>query len=340
MKVCIYGAGAIGGFIGARLATAGHCSVSAVARGATLKSLQDRGWRLQEGGRLVTASATVAQDPRELGPQDIVVIAVKGPALQEVAHHIGALLKPETIVIPAVNGVPWWFSQVVEGLGRAPLESVDPGGRIAEAIPLAHVIGCVVHASASTAEPGLVQHKMGQGLIIGEPSGGESERVRRVSALLTGAGFDVTVSVDIRQPLWYKLWGNLTMNPVSALTGASVSAILDDPDLRAFCSAAMLEAAAVGAGIGCAIDQTPDDRHVVTMKLGDFKPSMLQDVEAGRPIELDQIVGAVREIARRRGLATPYIDALLGLTRLFAQVRGLYPEKRQGNSARSSSLGL
>ncbi len=325
MRICIYGAGAIGGFIGTRLAAAGQHEVSAVARGPTLKALQLCGWRLQEAGRLVRAAATATADPAELGPQDIVVIAVKGPALQQVARDLGPLLRPDTIVIPAINGVPWWFSQVTDDLGAAPLESVDPGGSIARAIPLPHVLGCVVHASASTPEPGLVEHKMGQRLVLGEPAGGESERGQRVAALLSQAGFDVTISPDIRQPLWYKLWGNLTMNPLAALTGATASAILDDPQVRAFCSAAMLEAAAVGDRIGCAIEQSPADRHAVTRKLGDFKPSMLQDVEAGRPIELDQIVGAVREIAQRCGIATPAIDAIFGLTRLFAQGRGLYP---------------
>ncbi len=326
MKVCIYGAGAIGGLIGTRLAVAGQCQVSAIARGANLSALQHRGWRLRHGDELLHAPANAAQDPRDLGPQDVVVIAVKGPALPEVARQIGPLLKPDTVVVPAINGVPWWFSQQVDGLGAAPLQSVDPGGTIAAAIPLSHVLGCVVHASASTPEPGLVDHKIGKGLIIGEPAGGESPRGRRIAALLEAAGFDVTLSDDIRQPLWYKLWGNLTINPISALTGASVSAILADRQLRDFCSAAMLEAAALGARMGCAIDQSPEDRHVVTSKLGNFKPSMLQDVEAGRSIELDQIVTAVHEMAQRLQIPTPNIDAILGLTRVFARVRGLYPQ--------------
>jgi 2-dehydropantoate 2-reductase len=183
----------------------------------------------------------------------------------------------------------------------------------------------VVHASASVAEPGLVEHQMGQGLIVGEPRGGESARTRALGELLTRAGFDTTVSTDIRRDIWYKLWGNMTMNPVAALTGATVDQVLADPLVREFCSVAMREAAAVGAKIGCAIEQSPDDRHVVTRRLGRFKPSMLQDVEAGRTLELDAIVAVVREIAQRVDLATPNIDALLGLTRLFGRVRGLVP---------------
>jgi 2-dehydropantoate 2-reductase len=190
---------------------------------------------------------------------------------------------------------------------------------------MAQVIGCVVHASTFTSEPGLVEHKMGQGLIVGEPGGGESARVRELGSLLAQAGFEVTVSPDVRKDIWYKLWGNMTMNPVSAITGAPVDRVMADPLVLAFVSAAMREAAAVGAQIGCAIEQTPEDRHVITRKLGSFKPSMLQDVEAGRALELDAIVTVVCEIAQRVGVATPNIDSLLGLTRLFARTRGLYP---------------
>jgi 2-dehydropantoate 2-reductase len=187
------------------------------------------------------------------------------------------------------------------------------------------VIGCVVHAASNVPEPGLVQHRMGQGLIVGEPAGGPSERVQRVAALLARAGFEVTPSTDVRRDVWYKLWGNLTMNPVSAITGATMDCLLADPLVRDFCSAAMREAAAVGARIGCAIEQSPEERHAVTAKLGAVKTSMLQDVEAGRAIELDAIVGAVREIGQRVGVATPGIDVLFGLARLFARGRGLYP---------------
>jgi 2-dehydropantoate 2-reductase len=182
-----------------------------------------------------------------------------------------------------------------------------------------------VHASTFTSEPGLVQHKLGQTLIIGEPAGGISERVQQLAALLARGGFDVSPSADVRYEAWYKLWGNMTMNPVSALTGATIDQALADPLVRAFCSAAMQEAAAVGAGIGCAIAQSAEDRHAITARLGAFKTSMLQDVEAGRAIELDALVAAVQEIGIRLGLATPNVDALLGLTRLFGRVRGIYP---------------
>ena len=326
MKVCIVGAGAIGGFIGTRLALAGQAHVSAIARGATLAALREHGWRLQDESCLRTVPARASDSAGDLGVQDLVVIAVKGQALAAVAPSIGPLLGERTIVLPAMNGVPWWFGEGVAALGPEPLQSVDPGGLIARAIPLPHVIGCVVHASASTPEPGLVQHRVGRGLIVGEPAGGRSERAQRVTDLLTHAGFDATHSADVRYDIWYKLWGNLTMNPVSAITGATIDRVLADPLVREFCSAAMREAADIGALLGCTISQSPDDRHAVTAKLGAFKTSMLQDVEAGRSIELDPLVAAVQELGRRLGLPTPNINALLGLTRLFARVRGLYPE--------------
>lgn len=325
MKVCIVGAGAIGGFIGCRLAAAGRAEVSALARGDTLVALQQQGWRLQLGDTRVQVPARAAATAAELGVQDLVVIAVKGPALPSLAPTLAPLIGAHTVLLPAMNGVPWWFAQGVPGLGDAPLHSVDPGGVIAAALPAPQVIGCVVHASTAMPEPGLVQHQRGHGLIVGEPAGGRSERAQAVAELLGHAGFEVTLSERVRYELWYKLWGNLTMNPVSALTGATIDRILADPDVRDFCSAAMCEAAAIGQRIGCAIEQTPEDRHAVTARLGAFRTSMLQDVDAGRVIELDSIVAAVQELGRRTGVATPNISALLGLTRLFAQVRGLYP---------------
>ena len=325
MKVCIVGVGAIGGFIGTRLALGGQCQVSALARGATLAALQAHGLRLQQDGALLQAPVLASDNPTRLGVQDLVVIAVKAPALPAVAARINPLLGPHTLVLPAMNGVPWWFGAGAVAIGDAPLQSVDPGGHIAAAIPLGQVIGCVVHASTFTPEPGLVVHKMGQGLIVGEPLGGRSDRVDQLQGVLLQAGFEATASTDVRRDIWFKLWGNMTMNPITAITGATVDRVLDDPLTRAFCTSAMAEAAAVGARIGCAIDQSPADRHAITRRLGAFKTSMLQDVEAGRPIELDALVGAVREIAQRVGLATPCIDALLGLTRLHGQVRGLYP---------------
>ncbi|WP_295855279.1 2-dehydropantoate 2-reductase [uncultured Xylophilus sp.] len=324
-RICIVGAGAIGGFIGARLAAVRSVPVAAIARGATLQALRDHGWRLQQDGALLQAPAIATDRAEDLGPQDLVVIAVKGPALASVAASIAPLIGPDTVLLPAMNGVPWWFGQGVPALGDTPLQSVDPDGRIARALPQAQVLGCVVHASTAAQEPGLVVHHMGRGLIVGEPAGGDSPRVQAVVRLLAEAGFDTTVSADIRYDIWYKLWGNMTANPVSAITGATMDRLLDDPLVRDLCSAAMREAAAIGARIGCPIAQTPEDRHAITRRLGAFRTSMLQDADAGRPLEIDSLIGAVHEMGRRLGEPTPSIDAILGLARLFGRVRGLYP---------------
>jgi 2-dehydropantoate 2-reductase len=220
--------------------------------------------------------------------------------------------------------VPWWF---FDGLGGPcdglQLQAADPGGVVAALIPGDRVIGCVVHASCAVPEPGLVRHVMGMGLIIGDPAGGVPAPVAALGQLLQRAGFNVTVSERIQKDIWYKLWGNMTMNPVSALTGATADRILDDELVRGFITAVMQEAGTIGERIGCPVEQTPAERHAVTRKLGAFKTSMLQDAEAGRPLELDALVGAVREIGQHLQLPTPHTDALLGLTRLMAQTRGL-----------------
>jgi 2-dehydropantoate 2-reductase len=324
MKVCIYGAGAIGGWIGVRLAQAG-CDVSVVARGATLEALNRNGLRLNVGGETLAATVRASASPADLGPQDLVVVAVKAPAMADVAAAIRPLLKADTIVLTAMNGVPWWF---FEGFGGAfegtRLKSVDPQGGIAEAIPARHIIGCVVHASCALREPGFVQHHFGNKLILGEPAGGRTERLDALAALLREAGHEVEVSDQIQKDAWYKLWGNMTVNPVSAMTGATTDLILNDDLVRGFVSAVMLEAREIGARIGIPIAQLPDDRHQVTRKLGAFKTSMLQDVEAGKPVEIDALVTVVKEIGALTGVETPFTDALLGLSRLHARVHGLY----------------
>jgi 2-dehydropantoate 2-reductase len=338
-RVCLYGAGAIGGWLGARLAQSGPCQLSAVARGATLQALQTQGLRLQSGQAAAPNQATDASSPatiqvpvhasdrpQALGVQDLVVIAVKAPALQTVARHIAPLLGPDTTVLTAMNGVPWWFFQGFAGpFENTALASVDPGGHLAAAMASAHVVGCVVHASCSLAAPGHVLHHFGEGLILGEPRGQPGPRVQALAARCQQAGFAASVSTQIQRDIWYKLWGNMTVNPVSALTGASTDRILDDPLVREFMSRVMLEAREIGARIGLPIAQEPEDRHAVTRKLGAFKTSMLQDLEAQRPVELDALVSVVRELGQRTGVATPHTDALLGLARLQAQVRGLYP---------------
>ena len=324
-NTCIYGAGAIGGWIGAGLARAG-CKLSLVARGQTLAAIQAQGLRLQSGQDTTAFAVTASADPADLGVQDLVVVAVKAPSLLEVARHVAPLIGPDTVVLTAMNGVPWWFFQNFGGAySGTQLKAVDVTGEIQALIPAAQVIGCVVHASCSVAAPGLVQHHFGNGLIIGEPSGEATARVLALADLLTKAGFSTTLSAQIQKDTWYKLWGNMTVNPISAMTGATTDLIMGDDLVRNFVSAVMLEAKEIGARIGLPIDQQPADRHAVTMKLGAFKTSMLQDVEAGRAVELDALVTVVKELGGLTGVATPFTDALLGLSRLHARVHGLYP---------------
>jgi 2-dehydropantoate 2-reductase len=327
MKIAVVGLGAVGGLIAARLAAAGQ-QVSALARGATLAAVRAHGLRATLGGETTVARIAVSDDAAALGAQDLVIVALKGPALAAAAASLAPLLGPQTIVMPAMNGVPWWFLQAAPAdaaLGDWRLASIDPDGRIAAALPLDRVLGCVVHLTCSSPEPGLIRHGFGDRLIVGEPGGGVSARVDAVCGALTGAGFQAEASAEIRREIWYKLWGNMTMNPVSALTSAESHHIIDDPLVLAFMLRTMEEASLIGARIGCAIDQSGDARMAVARQLGAFKTSMLQDSLAGRPLELDSLVGAVHEIGARLGVAMPNIGALLGLTRLMARERGLYP---------------
>ncbi|MEO6031440.1 MAG: 2-dehydropantoate 2-reductase [Burkholderiaceae bacterium] len=329
MKIAVVGLGAVGGLLAVRLANSGH-EVSALARGATLAAVREHGVRLHAGDREFSARVQASDDAAALGPQDLVVIALKGPALVDAAASLQPLLGAQTMVMPAMNGVPWWFLQPASvatdaGLADQTLPSVDPGGKIATALPLACVLGCVVHLTCSSPEPGVVRHGFGDRLIVGEPAGGASSRVAAVCAALAQAGFKAEASADIRSDIWYKLWGNMTVNPVSALTGAPTDRILDDPLLNEFILHTMAEAAAIGARIGCPISQSGEDRMVVTRQLGSFRTSMLQDASAGRALEIDALVGVVHEIGARLHVATPHIGALLGLTRLMARERGLYP---------------
>ncbi|WP_327010953.1 2-dehydropantoate 2-reductase [Dactylosporangium sp. NBC_01737] len=316
MKVCVVGAGAVGGVLGVRLAAAG-LPVSVLARGATLAAIRSAGWRLRTSLGDATVHVTASDDPAGLGPQDLVLLTVKAHALPGLAPSLTPLLGPGTVVVAALNGVPWWF------LHPRRLHSVDPTGSIAASVPVSSLLGCVVHLSASVATPGVVALHAENELILGAAPGGPDSGP--AAGVLRGAGFSVRESADVRADIWYKLWGNMTVNPISALTGATADKILDDDLVNGFAHAVMREAAEIGARIGCPVGQSPADRNAVTRKLGAFKTSMLQDAEAGRPIELDAMLTVVREIAATVGTPTPSLDALLGLTRLAARERGLYP---------------
>jgi 2-dehydropantoate 2-reductase len=316
MNICVVGAGAIGGWIAAKLAIAGQ-PVNILARGDTLRLVRAEGLRLEEKGEEFVAAVTALESSGDVGGQDVVIIAVKAPALPALASELRPLIGPETIIVPMLNGVPWWF---VEGEA---LRSVDPDGAIAAALPFNRIIGCVVHASCSRSAPNRIRVKHADKLIIGEPDGESSERLARLFALLDEAGLRPDLTHNIRRAIWYKLWGTATMNPLSALTRGTADAIMADAECRAWILEGKAELAGVGAAIGCPISESGEDRMEVTARLGAFKTSMLQDVEALRPIELEALLGAPREIARRRGVPTPALDRLYGVTKLMAQSLGL-----------------
>ena len=316
LKVGIVGLGAIGGWMAAHLQRTEGVRVSALARGDTLAAVRAHGLRLDIAGETWCAPLHASDDPAALGEQDLVILAVKGPAVAGVAAQVAALCGPQTRVLTALNGLPWWFTAGLPVPGLQ-LASVDPGGRIAALLPPVRIIGCVVHASCALREPGWVRHVMGHGLLLGEAAGGDSASLQETAALLAGAGFAARAVDSIQREVFYKLWGNMTTNPVSALTRATTDRILADELVCEFTTAIMREAAVIGDRVGCPITQTPQDRHVITRSLGAFKTSMLQDIEAGRPIETDALLAAPRELAQQVGVATPMLDALLGLTRLM-----------------------
>ena len=306
MRVAVVGAGAIGGWVAARLALSGN-EVMALASRGPLDTLE-----------VIEAGETHAAQFSRFGEAaDLVVIAVKAPALPEIVDTLKPLIGAGTIIVPMLNGVPWWF---LEG---EPLQSIDPGGSIAAALPFDQIVGCVVHASCSRPAPGRVVVKHADKLIIGEPGGENSERLARLHALLERGGLKPDPTGNVRRAIWYKLWGNATINPLSALTRATCDLILADPECRAWMLEGMSELAKVGAAIGCPITESGEDRMAVTARLGAFKTSMLQDVEAGRPIELEALLGAPREIARRHGITTPALDRLYRVTKLMAEGLGL-----------------
>jgi 2-dehydropantoate 2-reductase len=315
MNICVVGAGAIGGWIAARLALAGH-DVSVVSRGETLRTIETEGLLITDAGDTRCVAVAASDDPAALGKQDLVVVAVKAPALPQIAPSLQPLIGADTQIVPMLNGVPWWFTE-------DPLWSVDPDLATADALPVEQVAGCVVHASCFRSAPNHVTVKHADKLILGEPNGGPGERIERLCGIFENAGIRCEASDNVRRAIWYKLWGNATINPMSALTRSTADRLLDDATIRAFMADAMDELAAVGAKIGCPISETAEDRMAVTARLGAFRSSMLQDVEAGRPIELEALLGAPREIAERVGVQTPQLDRLYAMTRLMGENLGL-----------------
>jgi len=321
MKACIVGAGAIGGWIAGLLADAGW-EVSLFARGTTLAAYRAHGLRVRRGGAEKVYRLAASDCAEDLPKPDYAIIGAKGQSIPDLAPAIAALLAPQTSVVPAINGIPWWFFQVPEiPLSGLALASVDPAGAIARAISPERVIGCVVHASAWMGEPGVIEVQGEDRLIFGEPSGASSARCETLAKALAGSTVSPVVSPDIRLAIWTKLWGNMAMNPLSVLTGATTGAMLDDPGVCELVRMMMLEMKALGARIGLALDMTPEGRMEITRKLGDFKTSMLRDVEAGRSIEIEPILGALVEIADRLDESVPNLRAVLGLVRVREAAR-------------------
>jgi len=325
MRICVFGAGAIGGYLAAELALAGR-DVTVIARGPHLAAMRDRGLRLRIGGVEKVAHPRCVADPAEAGPQDYVIITLKAHSVPPVAERIAALLGPETAIVTGMNGLPYWYFHGLGGPweGRR-LDSVDPGGVLWRSLPPERAIGCVVYPACEIVEPGVVEHVEGDRFVLGEPDGSRSARVAALSEALIAAGLRAPVRPRIRDEIWVKLWGNLCFNPVSALTGATLDQVTGDPGTRAVCRAMMLEAQAIGEALGVRFGVDVDRRIAGAAAIGAHRTSMLQDLERGRPMEIDALVTAVQELGRLTEMPTPALDLVLALVRQRAQTAGCYP---------------
>lgn len=325
MRVCIFGAGAVGGFLGGMLAEAGH-EVSLIARGEHLAAVRTSGLTVETSGRRLISRPRVSDRPADLGPQDYVIVAVKSPALPEVVRALGPLLQPATAVILAMNGIPWWF---FHGLGGAldgrTLRSVDPDGALGAGLDMTRIIGCVVHIGCSVPAPGVVRHASGNLFILGEPSGILSDRVQSLGRAFNAAGLKTEVSRRIQQDIWMKFLGNMSMGPMSALTGSTLLDIAEDPGARKLCMDLMTEAIAVGSKFGLDPGMTVEQRMDLGAALGRFKTSMLQDFEKRRPMEIDTLSSVLIEMARFAGVPVPTIETVHALVVFKARLAGLYP---------------
>jgi 2-dehydropantoate 2-reductase len=318
MRICIYGAGAIGGHIAAKLGQGG-AEVSLVARGPHLEAMQANGLTLIEGDERLNVPVTASEDPAELGPQDYVIVTLKAHQVPGVVDRMQPLLGPDTCVVMAVNGVPWWYFYKLEGpYEDHRIETIDPGGVQWRGIGPERVLGCVVYPAAEVKEPGVVTHIEGDRYSLGEPSGERSARAQALSKVLQAAGLKAPVRPKIRDELWVKLWGNLSFNPISALTGATLDVLCTDPGTRDVARHMMLEAQAIGEKLGVRFPIDVEKRIDGGAAVGAHKTSMLQDLERGRPLELDALVTAVQELGEITETPTPTIDTVLALIKLRA----------------------
>jgi len=321
LKIAIIGVGAIGGYVGIRLALAGE-DVTFIARGANLEALRNRGIRLvsADGSEQTVTTVRATNDYAAAGPQDVVILAMKAHQVEAVARDVPALFGPDTVVVPMQNGIPYWYFHRYPGaLAGTRVQSVDPSGLIGEHIPCERVIGCVVYPAAELVSPGVVKHVEGNRFPVGEPDGTASERVTRLSECFVRGGLQAPVLSDIRGEIWLKLWGNLTFNPISALSRATLAGICQYPPSRAIAAAMMTEAQCVANKLGVTFRVSLEKRIAGAEKVGHHKTSMLQDVEAARTLEVDALLGSVVELARLTDTPTPHIDTVYALTKLLAK---------------------
>ncbi len=321
MKIAIIGVGAIGGYVGTRLALAGE-DVTFIARGANLAALRNNGIRLinADGTEQAVRQVEATDDYAAAGTQDIVILAMKAHQVEAVTAEVPKLFGPDTVVVPMQNGIPYWYFHGHRGefAGRR-VQSVDPGGLIAERIPAERVIGCVVYPAAELVAPGVIQHVEGNRFPVGEPDGTSSARVERVSQCFIRGGMQAPILGDIRSEIWLKLWGNMTFNPISALSRATLAGICQYPPSRALAAAMMTEAQTIAGKLGVSFRVSIEKRINGAERVGHHKTSMLQDVEASRTLETDALLGSVVELARLTGTDTPHLDAVYALTKLLGK---------------------
>jgi 2-dehydropantoate 2-reductase len=325
MKLCIFGAGAIGGLLGAKLAAKGDVDVTFIARGPHLAAMQANGVTLLSEGQEITARPRCVASAEEAGPQDYVVVTLKAHSLPAAARQMQSLLGPETAIVSAVNGIPWWYFYKLPGpFEDRRIASVDPDGSLWETLHPSRAIGCIVYPAAEVSAPGVIEHTYGDRFTLGEPDGSRSERASALSTALVAAGFKAPVRPRIRDEMWVKLWGNLAFNPLSALTGATLDIITGEAELREVCRSMMLEAQAIAERLGVRFAIDVDKRIAGGAEVGVHKTSMLQDLERGRPMEIDALLGVIVELAGMVDLPAPTCRTVLALLRTRARLAGCY----------------
>lgn len=339
MKICIYGAGAIGGYLATGLAGVDGVELSLIARGAHLAAMRANGLTLKrKDGEVTTVKVSASDDPNDFGPQDVVFNCLKAHQAWQSAEHLAPLLGDDTAVVTCQNGAPWWYFHALEGEYRdRRLDAVDRGDRQWNIIGPERVIGCSVYPATAISEPGVITHIYGDKFALGEPDGTVSPRIERISQVLEQGGFKAPVLDDIRSEIWLKLWGNLCFNPISALTRATLDVVATDPGTRALARAMMLEGQQVAEKLGAHFRVDVERRINGAARVGAHRTSMLQDLEAGKAMEIDALVTAVQEMGRIVGVATPVLDGVLALVQQLARTHGLYPTYPEPDSSEQAA---